>query len=108
MLLFSSKSPPTHPSVNELPTPVICDISDIVSPAANEFSTPVISDLSDVGSFSVNNLLIPILFDVSNIADTEVNNIADTDCVNTSGVQGDSFVDSLVDISNESENNTFD
>ena len=115
--------PPTHPSVNELPTPVICDISDIVPPTANEFSTPLISDLSDVGSFSVNNLLIPILSDVSNIADTdvsniadtevsniadtEVSNIADTDCVNTSGGQDDSFVDPPVDISNESENNTF-
>ena len=53
---------------------------------------------------SVNNLLIPILSDVSNIVDTEVSKIADTDCVNTSGGQDDSFVDPPV----ESENNTFD
>ena len=86
--------------MNELPTPVICDINDIVSPTANEFSTPVISGLSHGGSFSVNNLLIPILSDVSNIADT--------DCVNTSGGQDDSFVDPRVDISNESEKNTLD
>ena len=34
--------------------------------------------------------------------------MADTDCINTSGGQDDSFVDPPVDISNESENNTFD